>query len=186
MAYTKEQWTRAKCLFELGKSLQEITDECNFKDKSTISRRAKKDNWIKHKTQQLKTELMGIDEENATLDAKKTKALQKLAKLEDYEITIIDQVIENETGNKSLLFSTANLALIRNNQLLTKNVTYEKINVGDGVQQLKPRALNSTDIKNIIDSTDKAGMTIGIIPRGSQTQINNTNAQQNNIEIEIK
>ena len=47
MAYNQEVWDKAKCLFELGKSLQEISDECNIKDRTSISRKAKKEKWTK-------------------------------------------------------------------------------------------------------------------------------------------
>lgn len=186
MAYSQEQWDRAKALFEQGLSLYEIHLETEI-DRSTISRKAKKDNWTKSKTQQLKSDIIEIEKQKSTLDAKINSTVENLATLSDFEITILDQQIQSETGIKSLIFSTANLALIRNNQLLTKNkktvLTKEVIYNNEG-KPLKAimtpieMELNPTDIKEIIEGTDKASITLGVNQRHSNTVINNANAQQ--------
>jgi len=193
MAYSKEIWDKAKCLYELGKSLQEIADDCNFKDKTTISRRAKKDNWEKHKIQQLKTDIIGIEEENTTLEAKKTTAVQKLAKLQDYEITILDKVIQDETGNKSLLFSTANLSLIRKNQLLTKNtktILSKEDYYEDGKKIMTKEIeieipLSPNDLKSLDEGIEVNAKSLEIAPRhaNSQINVNTQNNMQQNTEL---
>lgn len=48
MAYTREQWNKAKAYFEAGKSLTYISDTLEI-NKSNISRRASKEKWIKGK-----------------------------------------------------------------------------------------------------------------------------------------
>ena len=49
---TLEDWNKAKMLFEAGKSLSAINLETGI-DRALISKRAKKDEWVKGKTQQL-------------------------------------------------------------------------------------------------------------------------------------
>ena len=120
MAISQEIWNKAKALFEQGLSLSEIELETEIK-RSSISKKAKAENWNKSVNQQLKADIKAIDKEKSTLDAKINNAVEKLSKLSDFDITILDEQIFNETGNKSLLFSTANLSLIRKNQMLTKN-----------------------------------------------------------------
>lgn len=191
MAYSKEAWDKAKCLYELGKSLQEIADDCNFKDKTTISRRAKEDNWEKNKIQQLKHDIIGIEEENTTLEAKKTTAVQKLSKLEDYEITIIKDIVEKETERKSIMFSTANLSLIRKNQLLTKNskqvIEFETTYSDEGKPLVKSPIvidieLSPIDLKTIDEGIDKNAVSLELAPRHANQQIN-VNTQNNNAQI---
>ena len=80
MAYSKEQWDKAKALFELGMSLQDIADELEFKDRTAISKKAKAQGWEKAKNQQLKAEIKAIDKEKSTLDAKINTTVEKSCK----------------------------------------------------------------------------------------------------------
>ena len=48
MAISKERWAKAKLLFEHGKPLSEIAEETGI-DKSTVSKKAKAENWTKNK-----------------------------------------------------------------------------------------------------------------------------------------
>ena len=57
MAIAKEIWDKAKALFELGYTLQEIELETEI-NKSSISKKAKKENWEKSKNQQLKSDIV--------------------------------------------------------------------------------------------------------------------------------
>lgn len=95
-----------------------------------------------------------------------------------------DDKVNDEIRRRGLVFGVIEKALELNQDILKANKTYEKVNVGDGVQQFEPRELNTTDIKNIIEGTDKASITLGVNQRhaNSQVQINNTNAQQNNVK----
>ena len=55
MAYTPEQWTKAKGLFEIGYSPEQIADELGFKSRDTVYKRAVKENWEKNKIIQEKS-----------------------------------------------------------------------------------------------------------------------------------
>ncbi|MFV7791260.1 hypothetical protein ACNO6Z_10465 [Aliarcobacter lanthieri] len=190
MAYSQEIWQKAKTLFELGKSLQDIACECGIKDRTSITKRAKKENWIKFEIQQLKSDIIDYEEQNSTLDEKKSTLVEKLANLSDFKgVTTIQKVVEDEIGRKSLLFSTATLSLIRKNQLLTKNtkqvIAYETIysDTGKPISK-KPVAvdveLDANDIRVLDEGTDKNAITTELAKRHSNSQINvNT---QNNLE----
>lgn len=185
MAIDKEIWNKAKALFELGYTLNEIELETEI-NKSSISKKAKKEGWQKAKNQPLKAEVIDYEKENSKIIQQKSTLVEKMAKLSDFEITIMSEKVEEETNLKSLITSTSQLALIRTNQLLTKNQTFEKINVGDGVQQFEPRELNASELKTCTEGIDKAGQTLGVIERaGKSVEVNNTNAVQNNKQIEI-
>ena len=45
--------------------------------------------------------------------------------------------------------------------MIDKNQTVDKINVGAGIQQIEPRELDSSDLKNLADTIDKASITLG-------------------------
>lgn len=190
MAISQDKWDKAKALFEQGLSLSQIEDKTEI-NKTSISKKAKSENWIKSKNQQLKHEIIEIEKEKSTLDTKINTAVEKLSSLSDFEITILDETIQNETGNKSLLFSTAKLSLIRKNQLLTKNtkqvIDFETIYDDNGKPiSKKPIAidveLTPSDLKVIDEGIDKNAVSLEIAPRHANSQVNisNTNAVQNN------
>ena len=199
MAYTPEQWTKAKGLFEIGYSPEQIADELGFKSRDTVYKRAVKENWEKNKIIQEKSELLDLEKKNSTLLQENSTMLQKISTLEDYQITILqDEVLK--TGNKSFLFSTANLSLIRKNQMLTKNtkqvVEYETHYSDDGKPLMKsPKTieieLSPADYKAIDEGIDKNAITLEHAPRHANTNIkvDNNNLQQevnNNLTIEFK
>ena len=188
MAYTKEEWQKAKVLRESGKSLSEVELLTGI-NKSSIQRKEKKENWIVEKTQQLKSDIIEVEKQNATILQQKATIREKIATLEDYEIKYLDEIIQDEAKIRSLLFSTTALNVIRINEDLQQNMKYEKVSCGDGVQNLEPVKLSASDYKNAQEALDKASITLGINQRHSNNQINvNTqnNIQNNNIPLSIE
>lgn len=192
MAIKQEIWDKAKALFEQGLSLNEISLETNI-NRTSISKKAKNENWIKSKNQQLKNDIKAIDIEKSTLDAKINTTVEKLAKLSDFEITILDQQIQDETGNKSLIFSTTNLAIIRANQILTSNKKtilvkeqyYEDGKLIKTEMAEKEVPLTISDIKESVELADKASLTLGVNQRHANSNINLQNNNQIVSEIKI-
>ena len=188
MAYPKEEWQKAKVLRESGKSLSEVELLTGI-NKSSIQRKEKKENWQLNKTQQLKSDIIEVEKENAKILQRKTQLREKIATLEDYEIKYLDELIQDEAKIRSLLFSTTALNVIRINEDLQQNIKYEKVPCGDGVQNLEPVKLSASDYKNAQEALDKASITLGINQRHSNNQINvNTqnNIQNNNIPLSIE
>ena len=195
MAISKDKWLDIKFLFENGKALKEIELETGV-NRGTISKKAKKCNWEKKKTQPLKNDIKEYEEKKATLEAKKGNLIDKIATLEDFEITRLSNIVEDEIGIKSALFSTTMLSTIRKNQLLTKNtkqvIEMETIYSDEGKPLKKSPVrvdieLGPNDLKALDEGIDKNAVTLEIAPRHSNSQVtvNNTNAQQNNINKEI-
>ena len=192
MAYSKELWKEAKALFEQGKSLAEISLQTGIKDRGSISKRAKKEEWVKYKTQQLKAEIKAFDKDNSTLLKKKSTLVEKVSTLSEFDITILDDAILDETGERSLLFSTANLSLIRKNQMLTKNTKtvlnrvdfYEDGKKVSTTSEKIEIALNANDYKTLDEGIDKNAISLDLAPRHakSSVELNNNNMQQNNLE----
>jgi hypothetical protein len=59
-------WTQAKIMFEMGKSLNQISNELGI-DKGNISKKSKKDNWQKGKLQPLIQYAVRVEEAFTTL-----------------------------------------------------------------------------------------------------------------------
>jgi len=185
MAISKDTWNKAKAYFEAGKSLAFISEKTGI-GRSSISEKAKKDEWQKHKTEQLKDDIVAIEVQNRTIKEKKRTVSEQLATLADYEVEILSELVESEAHIKSLLLSTTALNIIRVNEDLKLNMKSEKINVGGGIQQLEPVKLSSADYKNHQDTLDKASITLGINQRHApKTDVNITQGQQNNNPPEI-
>ena len=193
MAYSQEQWSEAKFLWELDKPLSYIVEKTGI-SKGQISKKSNKEQWKKEtEGNALKSEIKAFEKEKETIKQKETDLVKRVSNLEEYQITILDDLIQEELGNKSLLFSTANLSLIRKNQILTKNtkqvIAYETIysDTGKPISK-KPVAvdveLEPNDLKTIDDGIDKNAISLELAQRhsNSQVQINNSNNQQTNIK----
>ena len=194
MAHTKQQWNEAKFLWELDKPLSFIVEKTGI-SKAQISKKSTKEHWKKEtEGNALNTEIRELDKQKETIKQKETELVNRVSKLEDYQITILDNLIQDETGIKSLLFSTANLSLIRKNQLLTKNtkqvIDYETIYSEDGKPMSKSPItldieLNPLDLKTIDEGIDKNAITLDIAKRHANAPIlNNQNLQQTNLTVD--
>ena len=197
MAYTSEQWKRAKALFELGYSLGDIVKDSGI-SKGQISKKSKQEEWKKETSKTtLKSDIVEFDKKKETLDKEKETITKRLAKLSDFEITILQNKMDEEGASlaKSLVFNNAVLALIRSNEELTrgsktvllkeKQYSSEGIPIGETYTPYEI-ALNGSDIKEHTDLTDKASLTLKVNERHAPKQdINLTNAQQNNENTQI-
>lgn len=192
MAYSQDQWLEAKGLFLKGLSLSQIEADTGI-NKTSISKKAKSEEWDKQKIQQLTSEIVDFEKEKSTLDEKKSTLITKISTLDDFEVTILEGIVENQEGIKSLLFSSTAMALVRTNEALTKGKKtvmlkakqYNDKGIPIGEEYTPYEVpLDSTDIKNHIEAVDKASLTLKINDRHApKTEINNTNATQNNTEI---
>ena len=193
MAYSQEQWSEAKFLWELDKPLSYIVEKTGI-SKGQISKKSNKEQWKKEtEGNTLKSEIKAFEKEKETIKQKETDLVKRVSNLEEYQITILDDLIQEELGNKSLLFSTANLSLIRKNQILTKNtkqvIAYETFysDTGKPISK-KPVAvdveLEPNDLKTIDDGIDKNAISLELAQRHSSSQVNisNNNLSQTNIK----
>lgn len=103
---------------------------------------------------------------------------------------------QEEIYNRGLITNATQLNLIRTNQYLAKNEKVEIVKLNtytngrlDGqTVELVNVGLGADDFKQCQDAIDKASITLGINQRHSNSQVNiqNTNAIQNNIPIQIE
>lgn len=194
MAYTKEQWLKAKGFFEAGKSLSYILQETGI-SKASLSNTSKKENWEKGKTEQkiehLKAQIVDIDKKSKQIKEKTEQTIKQISELEDYQVDVLSHLIEDTTKQKSILFTGLNMAMIRATQKLQSNRKKEPLKIregfGNGVSNERYEEiesdLNSSDIQDYTNVLVKAGQGLGIIEKdGSNINIQNTNALQNNIK----
>jgi predicted DNA-binding protein YlxM (UPF0122 family) len=169
MAINQELWNKAKEYFEAGLSLTEIVDRTNI-SKSQISKRATKEQWEKgNEKKQLITQAVEVAIKKETL---KETALE-----------VHNELVSDELRRKNLVFNATEKIIKKATQILDSNKVVDKLNCGDGIQNFEPRELNTTDLKNLSDTIDKASITLGVNQRHSNSQINvNT---QNNIQTNL-
>lgn len=110
----------------------------------------------------------------------------ELSKESEYQSECFDKEVNDKLRREGLVFNATEKLLKKASQMIDKNSVVDKINVGDGVQNFEPRELNTSDFKNLIDTIDKASITLGINPRHANTNIkvDNNNLQQTNLSIE--
>jgi len=151
-----KQWQLAEDLFLAGKSLAEINKATNIA-RSTISTRAKNEQWIRGKNEHLIVEAVELagKSEQLTVQLKEQLTEQQLN-------------IHNKEVNAMLLFK-GKLDTFSNKAMRKANDLMNTVEDGQG-------------FKAIVDGVDKHTMTVGYNDRfsTSSTVIHNTNAQQNN------
>jgi hypothetical protein len=102
----------------------------------------------------------------------------ELANESEYQAFTFDKEVNEQLRRKNLIFNATEKIIKKATELLEKNKVVDKISVGDGIQNFEPRELNTTDLKNLSDTIDKASITLGVNQRHSNSQIN-VNTQNN-------
>lgn len=197
MAYKPEQWARARALFELGRSLGEIEADCGI-TKGQLSKRSRRDGWEKEtgKTS-LKSDIVEFERKKETLDAEKETLIRRVSSLNAFEITILDELVTNEKGLKSLIFSAQTLAVVRANEALTRGSKTALLKVGQydskgnrvgEVYEPYEVPLDASEIRNHVEAIDKAAITLKVAERHAPKQDITAIAgvQQNNTEVKFE
>lgn len=165
MAIDKSIWEQVKADFEAGiveedKAFTHLSETYKI-DRSTISKKAKKDGWV-----------FGKNSHIITLEATTISNLQKIqsekSQLNHTEITTIDRAVRRELQKEIINDKTFHLAEIIQAQLI-EAIPCMKID------DLKPKDITSAlkDINDIVNP--KVDTSINI---------QNSNNQQTNIEVE--
>jgi len=173
VAYSDEQWQRARGYYEAGLSLSKIKDKTGIA-RNTISKRAKKEQW-EHGANSDYVEAREI------ISEKKGTILEQKGTL---FLNALDEVADDNIRRKNLVFGALEKAAQRTSQMLDDNVTYEKLNVGNGMQNLEPRELNMQDLELASKTLTNVGKSLGVIETKPDVAIQN-NQITNHIEDEI-
>nr|WP_314566544.1 hypothetical protein [uncultured Campylobacter sp.] len=120
----------------------------------------------------------GLTPKNDRLVEAQISLLSAQSSLTTTEMTAIMTAAKDEAYNRGLIFNATQKNLAKITEMLNKNTKFEKVGVGDGVQNFEPVELNANDYKALQDAIDKASLTLGVNQRTSSTTINNANVQQ--------
>lgn len=120
----------------------------------------------------------GLSPKNDRLVEAQISLLSAQSSLTTTEMTAIMTAAKDEAYNRGLIFNATQKNLAKITEMLDKNTKYEKVGVGDGVQNFEPVELNANDYKALQDAIDKASLTLGVNQRAASTTINNANVQQ--------
>ncbi|WP_298085426.1 hypothetical protein [uncultured Campylobacter sp.] len=120
----------------------------------------------------------GLIPKNDRLVEAQISLLSAQSSLTTTEMTAIMTAAKDEAYNRGLIFNATQKNLAKITEMLDKNTKYEKVGVGDGVQNFEPVELNANDYKALQDAIDKASLTLGVNQRTASTTINNANVQQ--------
>ena len=120
----------------------------------------------------------GLDAKNEHLVNAQVALLSARETLPPEQTNAIANAARDEFYNRRLIENATQKNLAKITEMLDKNTKYEKVGVGDGVQNFEPVELNANDYKALQDAIDKASLTLGVNPRFSNTTINNANVSQ--------
>ena len=120
----------------------------------------------------------GLTPKNDRLVEAQISLLSAQSSLTTTEMTAIMTAAKDEAYNRGLIFNATQKNLAKITEMLDKNTKYEKVGIGDGVQNFEPVELNANDYKALQDAIDKASLTLGVNQRAASTTINNANVQQ--------
>ena len=120
----------------------------------------------------------GLSPKNDRLVEAQVSLLSAQSSLTATEMTAIMTAAKDEAYNRGLIFNATQKNLAKITEMLDKNTKFEKVGVGDGVQDFEPVELNANDYKALQDAIDKASLTLGVNQRTASTTINNANVQQ--------
>ena len=114
----------------------------------------------------------------------------ELSNESEYQSFTFDKEVNNQLRLKQIVFNASEKLLVKATKMIEKNQTVDKLNIGAGIQQIEPRELDSSDLKNLADTIDKASITLGVNQRHSNSQINinneNNQATQNTTTLTIE
>ena len=163
MARKKVNWDKVKALYESGLPLSEIEKRTGV-NRGSISRKAKMQQWQHGK--------------NADYIVAKEVLTQKKATLNPTELHYLDDVADEYIRNKKIINDLSLQAMQKVKETLEDGKVEEIATVSGEMGEIRvvERKLNPREIKSLVDAIDKAGQTLGVVPRFSQ-QVNIQNNQ---------
>ena len=175
---SKETWERLKADYVTGAYTLEMLAKKYGIAKGTISKRAKKENWKKIPLERT-AELVEIEKRNK----RKQKLIKETKKETKVKEEYFEEAIREISDVKDYIHSLTLLAAEKVKETLEDGKVEEIATVSGEMGEIRvvERKLNPRELKSLVDAIDKAGQTLGVVPRFSQ-QVN----IQNNQTIENK
>jgi len=153
MAYTKEQWERAKGYYEGGLSLSKITDKVGIA-RNTISQRAKREQWEHGKNTEYIEAREIVAEKKGTILEQSGQSV----------LNIADEIADDNIRRKNLIYGNA-----------------EKL--AGKLSTMADQIDTPNDLKTLSEANDKLAVTLKVADRHANSSVNiqNNNSQQTNV-----
>lgn len=161
MAYSEKQWDIVRAFYERGLSLAEIAarHEVEIKDRSSISKKAKSDGWVKGKNSTLV-------QDEALAKQKAVEIAGKKSTLNSTELEVHNTLVAEKIQD-DIFFRKAS-------HIISRQI----------IQKVQTEKLSMMELKVAQDGIGKGKENI--YGRSPEVTINNTNAQQNNVADELR
>ena len=181
---SKEQWEELKADYVTGAYTLEMLSKKYGIAKGSISKKAKKENWKKVDTK-VTAELVEIEKGNK----RKQKLIKETKKEIDIDPQKFERAISEIVDYQEYIYSLQLQATEKIKETLTDGVVEEVASVSGALGEIKvvERKLNPREIKSLVDAIDKAGQTLGVVPRFNQ-QVNiqnNQNVENKTLKVEF-
>jgi len=175
---SKETWEKLKADYVTGAYTLELLSKKYGVNKAAISRRAKKESWKKLDLKET-AELVEMEKVNKN----QQKKVNKISKSTNLKPKEIKRAISEIADYQDYIHSLTLLAAEKVKETLEDGKVEEIATVSGEMGEIRvvERKLNPRELKSLVDAIDKAGQTLGVVPRFSQ-QVN----IQNNQTIENK
>ena len=170
---SKETWERLKADYVTGAYSLELLAKKYGVSKGAISQKAKKENWKKLDLKET-AELVEIEKLNKTKQTK-LKNKSRLVSVNEKEL---NRAIEEIVDYQEYIHSLTLIATEKLKKTLEDGKVEEIATVSGEMGEIRvvERKLNPRELKSLVDAIDKAGQTLGVVPRFSQ-QVNIQNNQ---------
>ena len=181
---SKEQWEELKADYVTGAYTLEMLSKKYGIAKGSISKKAKKENWKKVDTK-VTAELVEIEKGNK----RKQELIKETKKETNIDPQKFERAISEIVDYQEYIYSLQIQATEKIKETLTDGVVEEVASVSGALGEIKvvERKLNPREIKSLVDAIDKAGQTLGVVPRFNQ-QVNiqnNQNVENKTLKVEF-
>ena len=181
---SKDKWDSLKADYVTGVYTLELLAKKYGISKGSISKKAKREDWKKIN---IKTtaELVELEKGNK----RKQKLLKETKKETKVNINKLDKSISEITDYQTYIHSLQTMATEKVKETLEDGKVQEIATVSGEMGEIRvvERKLNPRELKSLVEAIDKAGQTLGVVPRFNQ-QVNiqnNQTVENKTLKIEV-
>ena len=181
---SKDKWDSLKADYVTGVYTLELLAKKYGVGKGSISKKAKRENWKKI---DIKTtaELVKLEKGNK----RKQEILKETKKETKVNVDKFDKSISEITDYQTYIHSLQTMATEKVKETLENGKVQEIATVSGEMGEIRvvERKLNPRELKSLVEAIDKAGQTLGVVPRfNTQVNIQNENKIENKtLKIEV-
>ena len=181
---SSKQWESLKADYVTGVYTLELLAKKYGVGKGSISKRAKKERWKKVDVETT-AELVELEKGNK----RKQELIEETKKETNVDIKRFEKSISEITDYQEYIHSLQMMATEKIKETLNDGNVEEIATISGEMGEIRvvERKLNPRELKSLVDAIDKAGQTLGVVPRfNSQINIqNNQSIENKTLKIEV-